>query len=133
MTMRVFRIEYDNGRGICAATGSPLCEIYYRLCGDENEHCSFAKYCPRGCKHKVERAWDNPNGSFAFPSLLALKTWFPQARGRNEMQRNGARLHVYEVPQVLAGTPFQCIFDKSKATLVERLDLATLTPALREI
>jgi hypothetical protein len=119
--MRVFRIEQANGRGICAATGSPLCNIYYNACGDENEHCSFCYSCHN------RKVWDSmdsdPNLVFAFPTMWALHSWFPQARGRKLMEANGARGVEYEVASTEMHSQFQCVFDKSKATKVREFPL----------
>lgn len=119
---RVYRIETTTGRGICAATGSPLCDLYLDACGDETEHCVF-----RSCQMRPdirEIAKRTPTLAYAFPSLKALRTWFPQARGRALMAQHGALGVEYEVPELLAESPFQCVFDKAKATKVSEFDLS---------
>lgn len=124
MTILVARIETKDGKGICAATGSPFCSIYRMTGGKEIEHCAFS----HACWQKFDQAETDGHSKpcFAFPSLGALENWFPLAEGRKAMQDHGACCHVYRVDDLIAKSPFQCVFDKNKATLIGEIDLNTL-------
>lgn len=114
----VYRIETEDGRGICAATGSPLCKIYDMTSGDETEHCWLHPTMRQ--RLRLSRMTTD---IFAFPSMEALRTWFPQSRGRAAMERHGARGVVYEVPEVIVETPYQCVVDRATAVRVRVFDL----------
>lgn len=119
---KIFRIETPNGKGICAATGSILCHIYNIACGEfsENEHCGL-------CKCALSKARKMENQTFAFPTLEALKTWFPKARGRKAMADAGAIGSIYQIDQNdIAKSPFQCVFDRKHSVKVGTFNLETL-------
>ena len=138
--MEIYRIEQSNGKGICMALGSPLCPIYRlaaRLAGEESEfeRDRFPDRCEQ-CKAFDAVAFD-PSGEFgrerehmryAFPSLMALKEWFPGSEGRKAMQSAGAVGIAYDVPELVASGPWQCVFDLRRATEAYRFDLGTFDP-----
>jgi hypothetical protein len=133
--MEIFRIESIDGRGICLSVGSPLC-LAYRLGAalafepPERERCTFP------CKAEDCKAFDatafggdeseRQHMHYGFPTLTALRDWFPGLRGRLAMQGAGARGHVFEVPELVATGPWQIVFDKRKATKIGEFDLGSL-------
>ena len=118
----VYRIETADGKGVCRAMGSPLCRLYALTGSREVERCSFDDPT-----YKEYRLCQDKHMRFAFPSLDALRSWFPSAQGRALMERHGAMLVPYTVEKLELASPYQCIFDRSTATRGEPLDLATLT------
>lgn len=128
-TMMVYRIETPDGKGICASTGSSLCTLYNRHCFNECEHCSLDTLKNRELwlRRKAKAEYLLRNGSYAFPSLQALKTWFPSPSGRKLMKDKGARVIEFEVDsENTMVTEYQCVFDKSDAKKIGELDLETL-------
>lgn len=133
--MRVYRIEHENGRGICMVTGSPACLIYRlaaRLHGepDEFERDRFPNPCEQ-CKAFEVTAQGideeiRQHHHYAFPDLEALQRWFPGKQGRLAMQDVGFRGTVYEVPELAATGPHQIVFDTRKASKVGEFDLGAL-------
>lgn len=119
----VYRIETPNGHGICAALGSPLCQAYRVSGGKEVEHCHFDKAGWR----KLGKLCRDHDMVFAFPTLEALKTWFPSQHGRKVMRDMGARVVPYEVDHLEIASPYQCVFNKAEAVAKPALDLAILT------
>jgi hypothetical protein len=119
--MRVFRVETRDGRGICSATGSKICTLYRAACHDETEHCSFSR--AEEDRGRAQRLWDRKDVVFAFPTMEALRTWFPQERGRRIMEDHGASGVIYEVSETIMSSKWQCVFDRSRAAKVGTFDL----------
>lgn len=125
--MRVYRIQHGlTGKGMCDVPVARLglC-AQYRRAGYET---GFGGTCPMESREMSMKAKDG-KGRFGFPSLKALTAWFPSPQGRTVMWRNGGVITVWEVddPDVITDGK-QIVFDPEKATLIETLDIVTLTP-----
>lgn len=121
--MNVFRIETDKGCGVCQSSG--LCKKYHTVCASPCLDYGFKD------EHTVARRMFDDGWKFAFPSIDALKTWFPDEKGREVMKRNTARVVEYEAPDdsIEGIKDTQVLFDFPKAKKVGEYDVVTLAKA----
>ena len=132
--MIVYRIENaSTGKGICEVMGSKLCPIYRKAAErgmEETEHCTMP------CKAEQCKSWiadvghDKAHMRYAFPTMDALRNWFPSVKGRQAMVAAGARGQLFEVPELVAKGPFQVIFDMRLASPMGEFDITEDGPTL---
>lgn len=133
--MKVYRIEHrETGKGICQVMGNRSCFVYRMaamMAGEPNEFEHDTMPC-RAEECKVFEADTGPDGAhmrYAFPTLEALRTWFPGPKGRQAMARTGVQGVVYEVEELVGNGPWQVVFDLRKAKKVGSFDLVDLPAA----
>lgn len=119
---RVFRIEHKDGSGICEGANG-LCAIYHKN-SDHKRGCGIDT-CFGKQQHEAGMLVFLMGWKFAFPSLEALKKWFPLREGRCAMKENGAFLVEYEVdaPALHDVGNHQVIFDALNARRVAEHNL----------
>jgi hypothetical protein len=128
--MEVYRIEHhQTGKGICQIMGNDTCFVYRMaalLAGEpnENEQDRYPDYTEQCKAFAADTGDDKAHMRYAFPTLEALRKWFPGAKGRQAMVAVGARGAVYEVEELVATGPWQVIFDARRAKKIRDFDLA---------
>lgn len=127
MVERVFRIEHSDGHGICEGANG-LCGIYHQN-SDHKRGCGFDT-CFGGKQREAGDMVFGYGWKFGFPSLAAVKNWFPRDEGRCAMVRAGGFLREYEVDKAAIHDVgnHQVIFDWEHARLIaehslERIDV----------